>query len=95
MLVPSPVAILSSTSTVGIFVPRSTADSMLRLTPDLSVSSARDNPRATRSAFTRPPSRTMSSSSLGLNGRGAALETFSLVRAVADRTLKQPSLSLL
>src|SRR5438067_249091 len=61
MLVSSPVAMRSSTSTVGALLPRSTADSMLRLTPAFAASSFSDRRRRARSLRTRAPSASRSS----------------------------------
>src|SRR5207244_3836139 len=55
MLVPRPVAMRSRTRTVGALAPRSTADSMLRLTPERRARAARDSPRSARWRRIRSP----------------------------------------
>jgi hypothetical protein len=57
--VPSAVASRSSTSTVGVFVPRSTSETMLLLMPLSSASRSMDNPRDCRSPRMRCPSSAM------------------------------------
>ena len=50
MLVSRAVAMRSRTSTVGTLAPRSTADSMLRLTPARPATGPSDRPRSSRAA---------------------------------------------
>src|SRR6267378_6788071 len=60
-LVSSPVAMRSSTRTVGTLLPRSTSDSMLRLTPVRASSSWSESRRRRRSRRSRAPRPAMSS----------------------------------
>jgi hypothetical protein len=60
MLVPKPVAIRSSTSTVGTLAPRSTSLSMLRLTPVRAARASRESRRRSRSRRIRSPRSVMS-----------------------------------
>ena len=55
-VVPSAVASRASTSTVGIFAPRSMSEIMLRLTPDAVARPSRLSPRPERTARSRAPS---------------------------------------
>jgi hypothetical protein len=50
---PSPVAIFSSTTAVGLLSPRSTNESIERLTAQFAASASRLTPRSVRSARTR------------------------------------------
>jgi len=61
MLVSSPVAIRSSTSTVGTLLPRSTSESIDRLTPVRASSAWSERRRRRRSPRSRAPSPAMSS----------------------------------
>src|SRR5262245_25924941 len=67
---PSPVAIFSSTTAVGLLSPRSTSESMERLTAHFAASASRLRPSAVRSARTRPAMRALMS---GAAGAAAAL----------------------
>jgi hypothetical protein len=60
MLVSRPVAMRSRTSTVGTLLPRSTSESMLRLTPVRDSRSPSDSRRRNRSRRRRAPRPTMS-----------------------------------
>ena len=55
MLLPSPTAMRCTTSTLGVFSPRSTAESMLRLTPQRSAASSSESPCMLRSDRMRAP----------------------------------------
>ena len=61
MLVSRAVAMRSRTRTVGTFPPRSTAESMLRLTPARPATASSERPRPRRVARTRAPSSDTSS----------------------------------
>src|SRR5262249_16124550 len=60
ILVPNPVAMRSSTSTVGTLAPRSTSLSMLRLTPVRAARASRESQRRSRSRRMRSPRAAMS-----------------------------------
>src|SRR3989454_7613145 len=75
MLVSSPVAMRSSTRTVGTLLPRSTSESMLRLTPVRASRSWSESRRRRRSIRRRAPSPAMSSPDDGRGARPALLST--------------------
>src|SRR5262252_3092443 len=87
-LVSRPVAMRSSTSTVGTLLPRSTSESMLRLTPVRASRSWSERRRRRRSRRRRAPSPTISSpdDSLGFAPpRGSAIANIILYGGRAPR----------
>src|SRR2546426_1863143 len=75
MLVSSPVAMRSSTRTVGTLLPRSTSESMLRLTPVRASRSWSESRRRRRSIRRRAPSPAMSSPDDSRGPRPAEVST--------------------
>ena len=59
----SPLAIRTMIASVGLFSPRSTLESMARLTPDCAANSSSVKPACVRRRFTRPPTSTTIASS--------------------------------